>query len=50
MKENVLISIIISTRNKPWKIVSKSLDSILASNFKNLEIILIDQNETQKIN
>jgi len=49
MKENVLISIIISTRNKPWKIVSKSLDSILASNFKNFEIILIDQNETQEI-
>jgi len=49
MKENVLISIIISTRNKPWEIVSKSLDSILASNFKNFEIILIDQNETQEI-
>jgi len=49
MKKSVLISIIISTRNKPWEVVSKSLDSLLNSKFKDLEIILVDQNESQEI-
>lgn len=49
MKKNILASIIISTRNKSWKTVSKSLDSILSSNFKDFEIILIDQNNNKEI-
>jgi len=49
MKEGILVSIIVSTRNKPWETISKSLDSILSSNFKNFEIILIDQNNNEEM-
>jgi len=49
MKKNILISIIISTRNKSWETISKSMDSILSSNFKDFEIILIDQNDSEEI-
>ena len=49
MKNEVLISIIISTRSKPWRIVSKTLDSILSSAFQDLEIIVVDQNTVSPI-
>lgn len=49
MKEDILISIIVPTRNKPWETVSKSIDSIFAANFKNSEVILIDQNNNKEI-
>jgi len=50
MKENVLISIVISTRNKPWRIISKCLESIFSLNSSNdFEVILIDQNNDVKI-
>ena len=44
MIENTLISIIISTRDKPWGILSRTLDSILTSTSQDFEIVLVDQN------
>ena len=49
MKNDVLISIIISTRDKPWEVLSKTLDSILSSTAEDLEIILVDQNSGSAI-
>lgn len=40
----MLISIIISTRGKPWGVLSKTLNSIFASGFRDFEVILVDQN------
>lgn len=44
MNRDILISFIISTRGKPWTVLSKTLDSIYASGFSGLEVILVDQN------
>jgi glycosyltransferase involved in cell wall biosynthesis len=44
-----LISIVISTRGKPWEILSKTLDSIISSVFKGYEIVLVDQNNNDDI-
>lgn len=44
MNANILISIIISTRDKPWDLLSRTLDSILSSASKDFEIIVVDQN------
>ncbi len=49
MASNVLISIIISTLNKPWSILSNTLESIISSDFRDFEIILIDQNRNSNI-
>ncbi len=49
MRNNVLISIIISTFNKPWSILSTTLESIISSDFRDFEIILIDQNRNSNI-
>jgi glycosyltransferase involved in cell wall biosynthesis len=49
MRNNVLISIIISTFNKPWSILSTTLESVISSDFRDFEIILIDQNRNSNI-
>lgn len=45
MTKNSLISIIISTKYKPWSVISNTLNSIVSSDFKDFEIILVDQNK-----
>lgn len=50
VKNDFLLSFIISTKNKPWEVVSKTLDSIISSDCQDYEIILVDQNESQEIN
>ncbi len=45
----MLLSIIISTRDKPWSVLSKTLDSIISSGFSDVETILIDQNADNTI-
>ena len=49
MNNNILISIIISTRGKPWTTLSSTLDSILSSSFRDFEIIVVDQNTVSPI-
>ncbi len=49
MKNNILLSIIISTKNKPWSVLSRTLDSIVSSDFNGLETILVDQNMGNEI-
>lgn len=46
---SILISIVISTKGKPWETLSKTLDSILLSDFEDLEVILVDQNTNGEI-
>jgi len=49
MRPDVLISIIISTRNKPWALLSKTLDSIMVSGSRDYEVVLVDQNSNSEI-
>lgn len=48
-KNNPLISIIISTRNKKVNILKETLNSILSQKYHNCEIIIIDQNTNSEI-
>ncbi len=47
--KSILISIVISTRGKSWEILSKTLDSIISSTFRDYEIVLVDQNNNDEI-
>lgn len=49
MNQTVLISIIISTLNKPWETLVNTLESILSSDFADYEIVLVDQNKNDNI-
>jgi glycosyltransferase involved in cell wall biosynthesis len=49
MKNGVLISIVISTYNKPWETLAGTLNSVLRSTFKDYELIVVDQNEHNHI-
>jgi glycosyltransferase involved in cell wall biosynthesis len=49
VNNSTLLSVIISTRDKPWSLLSKTLDSILSSVFQHFEVILVDQNNDGKI-
>jgi GT2 family glycosyltransferase len=49
VNNSILVSIIISTRDKPWSLLSNTLGSILSSVFRHYEVILVDQNNDGKI-
>ena len=40
-----LVSVILSVYNEPCEMVSKSIDSIINQTYKNIEIILINDNQ-----